>query len=262
MNCSPIRRWLRFSLRGMLLWTTVLALWLGHWLHQVKVQRSAVQTVQRLRGSVRYDFEPDAMQRVQHEMATQRAIAMGLPAPRLAAPKAPGPDWLRRTLGSDMFETLEDVHLGPAWNLKDADLGRIFRVKTIRRVSASFTNVGDESLPHLGSLADLEILHLSGTRVTDDGLRHLTRLKHLRILGLSHCAITDDGIEYLLQMTNLESLEIGQTQMSTTGVARLSQGLPSCRIHSVDQQTHRVQLGELNLDYLDLPPFDALPRQP
>ena len=59
-NNSPkaIRRWFQYSLRTLLILTTVCAIafaWLGWWSHQVRQQREAVKMVRTAGGNVEYD---------------------------------------------------------------------------------------------------------------------------------------------------------------------------------------------------------------
>ena len=51
------RRWLRFSLRTLLLLTAVIAAWLGVQVNKAQKQRAAVAAIQEAGGKVHYDWE-------------------------------------------------------------------------------------------------------------------------------------------------------------------------------------------------------------
>ena len=50
-------RWLRFSLRTLLVVVTVLGVWLGVQVNPVRKQRNAVAWIQEVGGTVTYDYE-------------------------------------------------------------------------------------------------------------------------------------------------------------------------------------------------------------
>ena len=80
------RRFLRFSVRTLLIVLTILCIWLGWKVERARRQREAVAFVHEMGGSVNYDYEVDNDGRF--------------------APNAepPGPKWLRRQLGVDFFD--------------------------------------------------------------------------------------------------------------------------------------------------------------
>src|SRR5262245_48745990 len=81
-TAPPNCRWLRFSLRGVLVAIAVIAVLLWIPIQRARNQKRAVEAIQRLGGSVEYDYR-----------------AQDLKEP-------PGPVWLRRLLGDDFFQSV------------------------------------------------------------------------------------------------------------------------------------------------------------
>src|SRR5690349_9024205 len=73
------RRWLRYSLRTLLLLVTLFCVWLGIQVDRAHKQQHAVRELRRLGGRVLYDCRPD----------TDREPS--------------GPAWLRKLIGQDYF---------------------------------------------------------------------------------------------------------------------------------------------------------------
>ena len=123
---------------------------------------------------------------------------------------------------------------------------RLQELPDLRQVQAPKSVLQDETLRILGSLSNLETLHLSSTAVTAGGLAHLTQLTKLRELVLGDCRIddsdtewiaqigslrtlnldrtdvTDEGLKVLAALQNLEKLYLGGTQIQGTGFARFT----------------------------------------
>ena len=86
---SGWRRYLRFSVRGLLLLVLLIGGWLG-WLAQTaRTQREAVAAVLKVHGAIRYDWQG-------------ASFASGEPAPPMAT------RWLARTIGQDYLHSVSD----------------------------------------------------------------------------------------------------------------------------------------------------------
>src|SRR5262245_18637753 len=85
------RRWLRFSLRTLLLAMTVFCVWLAIKVNAAREQRQIVKMVQGLGGTVWYDYECDA------------------DGVRLNPP--PEPSWLAKLLGVDFLHNVIAVRI-------------------------------------------------------------------------------------------------------------------------------------------------------
>src|SRR5262245_17910828 len=87
----PPRRWLRFSLRTLLLALTLACVALGWWVHKAERQRRAVAAIRAAGGYVEYDYERDGRRR------------------GLRNPTPPGPVWLHSVVGVDYFADVYEV---------------------------------------------------------------------------------------------------------------------------------------------------------
>src|SRR6516225_8007057 len=56
----PWRRFLRFSVRGLIVFVVVIGAGLGWIVRQAHIQRDAVEAIRKAGGSVMYDWEPSA----------------------------------------------------------------------------------------------------------------------------------------------------------------------------------------------------------
>jgi hypothetical protein len=136
-------------------------------LERAEKQRAVVEVIQRLRGSVRYDY--------------QRDLEKGLYAP------PPGPAALRERYGLDMVATVERVSFGPRTGADD-----ILDDAGLREVDGPL-----RALPHLTSL------DICGKGVTDAGLKHLAGLSQLKELSIYGTSITDSGLEQIQGLIQL-----------------------------------------------------------
>ena len=204
MKANPSRRRFQFRLRTLFVFMTLVccgAGWLSFRLRQGRQQRDAVNTVERLGGSVSYDYENVSMHF----------------GPRL--PK-PGPEWLRNLLGDEFFTEPDGFfHIGES--ATDDDLVLIGTQKRLQFLELSGTRVTDEGLIHLQALSDLYRLTLSGTQIGGEGLWQLRRLRKLGFLDLTDTQVTDEALRNLCPLVRLDRLELSGTQVTDAGVADL-----------------------------------------
>jgi Leucine-rich repeat (LRR) protein len=131
----------------------------------------------------------------------------------------PGPDWLRKLFGENLFSEVNAVHFlgrsaivdGAGSDVTDDGLVNLNALPTLQMLGLSLTpKVTDAGLANLRGLTRLNWLALNGTKVTDAGLmnlRGLTRLEHLFLGGNN---ITDGGLENLKELTQLRELSLGE----------------------------------------------------
>jgi len=229
-------RWLlQFRLRTLLFFTTVIAIWLGWWLHSARQQREAVAALRKAGSLIYYDFQYGDVPHVD-------------PEARLPY----WPTWLVDLLGVDRFAEVTIVclhfegtdadlaHLKDLTSLlelyleviqvTDAGLEHLKDLNALERLSLNKTEVTDAGLEHLKDLTSLQYLCLNDTHVTDAGLEHLKDLNALELLGLSHTQVTDVGLEHLRGLNALDWLFLDNTQVTDAGVAELQKSLPNCNI--------------------------------
>ena len=223
-ECKPSRRrrWLRYSMRTMLVAVTLLCLVLALVIVPAERQR---RTVRKIRASdphsmVRYDFEVDGQ------------------AGRSS------PAWLRRWLGDDYFHrvvsteiylsrgdlTPDDLTNLPALKhlttvrmpLADDGLQTLTRLRNLESLSIYSDSITDRGIEQLSSLTELELLNVNSNQVTGEGLRPLAALKNLRRLILRSNSITVDGLEAVARLSNLESLQLNSDSLTDECLKTLS----------------------------------------
>lgn len=149
---------MRFSLRTLLLLTTVIVVCLGYKAEQVHRQRAAVAAIELLHGSVRYD-----------DSLSDSSIR----------------GWFARWLGRDAIANIDAVYLGGT-EASDADLTCLKQLAQLRTLVLTSTPIRDAGLVHLRNLTHLHTLDLRFTSVTNAGVADLRRaLPNAKILGKS-----------------------------------------------------------------------------
>jgi hypothetical protein len=222
---KPRRRWLKFSLGGLLLAITLLCLLFGWQADRVARQRRAVEMVERLGGYVAYEHQWYESPPFSHYN------------PRI---EPRGPRWLRGLVGEDWFRTVALVSFERGigadrttasvpkpvtiaeWKL----LSHLRGLKTLRVTHQPST---DHEVRHLARMTQLEELTLDGAEISDEGLRQLGRLISLRELTIGNDSvvkpalpgITDRGLGYLTSLRNLTTLGLGPTHATEAGLQQL-----------------------------------------
>ena len=207
-------RWLRFSLRSLILCVTVagVALMLSlRWYDKGRRQHEAVVALaSNICNTIWYEKQRDP-----------------------ETDSIPVPQFLSGLLSFDHFYKVVDVSLNEANDdqmrlLKDfPDLEKLCLWSTSQCTDAGFaeiksfkrlkvldlfvvSGVNDRTLEVIGSMKDLQHLRLGcGNNVSDAGVAHLSRLHGLRSLRLQcGLGVTDRGLAFLSDLSNLERLEL------------------------------------------------------
>ena len=126
------RRYLTYSIRTLLVFTTVLAVWLGVIVNRAREQREAVKAIEAKGGVVSYDWSPP--------------IPLTTSNMDEALRKRMRTKWLRKALGDGFFQTVEVVNLAWARPM----LGRSWGTKTNKTL-----------LRHLQGLHGLKLVYVS-----------------------------------------------------------------------------------------------------
>jgi internalin A len=230
----PWRRFLRFSVRGMIVVVLVIGGWLGWAVRNARMQREAVDAIQADGGEVIYDWEG--------------------PGPRSNVINKPwwAPQWLVEIVGIDYFGHITSVWIsGPVSDAQLAHIANLRGLESLALISARLTDAGwaglsglsslqslslsesavsDDELLQLGGLNGLVDLDLVGTNITDAGLAHLKALKDLTTLSLERTRVTDAGLEHLTGLTNLQDVSLRETRVTDAGVQELRKAIPKARI--------------------------------
>ncbi len=259
---KPRRRWLRFSLRSLLLLVVVVAIPLGWKVNRARNQVQVVAELEKLNAWFKYDYEIRKTE--------------------------PGPKWLIDRLGKEYFVEVIQVTVGGP-QVSDETISRIARLPKLEyvnlRPSSKITDKGlvhfagmhglqgvdlfsdgisgaglvnltglerlkslsisgwatDASLGHVATLSRLESLWLhEAVEVTDEGIAQIANLTNLRGLRLGgrwddsgiqdSMKITDQGLETLYGLENLEFFHLDTVNVTQAGIDKLGETLPNCEI--------------------------------
>ena len=228
------RRWLRFSLRTMLLLVTVLSIWLGVKVNQARRQKEAVAALRESGATVRYAHQQsDANPRIY-------LVEQDLDVPR----------WLRDLTGDDFFqsvalvefmrpvtdddlthlaalpeiETLSFLYLSShaGGNVTDAGLAHLPRPDRLVRFHASDMSIGDAFLERLANASGLEDLALGDTHITHRGIASLGGLKSLEYMSIADRDLGDAALEALPPLPALKRLALNGWNITDAGLAHLA----------------------------------------
>ena len=81
-------------------------------------------------------------------------------------------------------------------------------------------------------LPELTELSLACPTLTDVFANRLTELKPLQKLSLSGSGLTDESLQTLNALTNLRELDVTSTKLTASGIVKLKEALPKCKITS------------------------------
>ncbi len=258
----PRRRFLRFSVRGMIMLVLVIGGWLGRTVRVARIQREAVAAIRKADGEISYDWE---------WKSGVRTPAKGPKVPcRLV--EAFGVDYFGHVVRVSFSEremhrllrkaeqllaelknhshaaneepseprdsltgcTPEQVQIGhEPWepNERDAVLPLLKGLSGLSRLDLNGVDLTGDRLLWLEGLTTLTHLDLGRTRITDSRLRRLRTLVKLSELNLDGTEITDAGLAHLKGLTRLSRIDLGDTRVTDAGVHELQQALPSLTIY-------------------------------
>ena len=161
---GPWRRFLRFSVRGMIVLVLVIGAGLGWIVRSASIQREAVAAIEKAGGGVFYDWHWNNVKLI--------------PAGPTWAPR-----WAVDLIGEDYFRSrhrrLAHRDVGT-----DATMAQVGQLTRLERLNVDRCPVSDAGLASLKGLTELSELVLSGTRITDAGMANLTGLTKLVDLDL------------------------------------------------------------------------------
>jgi internalin A len=215
------RRWLRFSLRAVLVAIAIIAVLIWIPIQRAKTQKRAVEKIRDLGGVVKYDS----------------VKSPGSQPPPLL--------WLHQLLGDDFFynvwdvtfenseindedlnclrdfSRLENLALRGCKNLTDAALAPCKGLATLRYVDFSGTNLGDQAIAQLRGCLQIGGLNAEDTKLTDAGLVDVSAFPNLRVLWLTRTQITDAGLQHLSKLQHLLGVCIDGTRVTEHGLSAL-----------------------------------------
>ena len=157
------RRWLQFSLRGLLAMLTALAVCLGVVANNARQQREAVETIKAMGGKVLFGGEPE---------------------------NAVWP-WLRELFGEPFGRDSIQIFVGS---------GRVAGMPPDPAELLPFEptrEFNDDGLKAIGKLPAVSGVWLHRVSLSDDGLKHLESCAGLRMLYLLKTGVSAAGVQRL-----------------------------------------------------------------
>ena len=258
----PRRRFLRFSVRGMIMLVLVIGGWLGRTARVARIQREAVAAIRKADGEISYDWEwksgaAHSGKRPQGTLPVGRSFRRRLLRscrPRLllrerdastsekgrttarGAEESPHaaneePSQPRDSLTGCTPEQVQIGHEPWEPNERDAVLPLLKGLSGLSRLDLNGVDLTGDRLLWLEGLTTLTHLDLGRTRITDSRLRRLRTLVKLSELNLDGTEITDAGLAHLKGLTRLSRIDLGDTRVTDAGVHELQQALPSLTIY-------------------------------
>jgi hypothetical protein len=204
LAASP--RWLRFSLRSLLLAILGIAIVLGIWSSQVEPYRKQLvgqKTIERLGGVV-------------------------------TARPATGSDWQRwlvtKVLGPEAFVDVISADVSHK-KLFPATIESICNLRHLESLTLDHCTVDNAALKQLAYLRELKRLSLRYTVVSDVGMPWLANLTQLNNLCLTGTDVGDEGLKALRSLKSLTELYVRWTRVTDQGAQSLQESLPACKVY-------------------------------
>jgi hypothetical protein len=227
----PWRRFLRFSVRGLIVFVLVIGVWLGWVVRQAQVQRDAVSAINRAGGHITYDID------LRNEVFPWNKLS----ACRRVIGEYVGIDVVSHVIyahidvtpsNNDAACQLALARLGNLHQLKtmnflgasitDGDLARVAGMKHLKLLMLQSTGITGSGFAHVRALTSLEEILVTDTGIDDDGLAQLRGFTNLKDLTLGITRVTDRGMEYLKELPSLEQLNLSDTEVSDAGLKHLT----------------------------------------
>jgi hypothetical protein len=217
---KPRRRWFRFSLRTMLVFTALACLALGWWVNAVQRQRRAIAAIKQNGGWFGYR-EDDSKKSKFKDWIREHAT-----------------DWLGQNandiLGLDLFcDSWVEYFSTPN---ADLILLQCRELSSLTHIDLRYSGASDLGVRYLRGHRNLEALKLSGCEnITDSSVPILAEFKSLRRLNLCGTKVTNASLPKLATMKNLRYLTLPGMQLTEEERDMLQNGLPNSNIYIGDE---------------------------
>ena len=202
------RRWLRVSLRGLMVLVVVVSVPAAWVANTIQTQRRAIAAVQAAGGTIGYHHR--------HQLSQE--------------PSAPA--WLRRWLGDELFQNVNSVYFfnNPDHPFSADALAVIAKFDRLENLGIFDLPGTGDGFHHLGGLEHLKYLDLSGSGITNATLAEIARIRSIEILEMKKSEATDEGFASLAALASLKDLSITRCpNLTDSGAARMVEGMPRLR---------------------------------
>jgi hypothetical protein len=213
----PCRRYLRLSVRGLVVVVLLIGGWLGSVVRSARIQPGAVKAIEKAGGRVFYDWE----------WRDGKAIPGGRPL---------APPWLVDRIGVDLFSSVTAVEFRLPYSLTDGPIVEFTLFPRLERLAFTGMTMSVAGLSNLRRLNHLRELDLGNCGVTDAELAYLKGNTCLRSLRLRAAYVSDVGLTHLEGMSNLASLDLASTAITGAGLSHLKSLTGLCRLKLLGTQ--------------------------
>jgi hypothetical protein len=194
----PWRRYLRFSMRGLIVLVLAIGAGLGWFARSARIQREALLALEKTGASVSYKSQA----RNAYPKGKSRARA-----------------WLEDFVGIDYIDHIVAAHFSGI--ASDREMTYLGCLTAMERLYIEGLDVTDSGFAELRGLTSLQVLSLPGAQVTDVRLAHLKGMTNLTELELHGGQITGAGLAHLSGLINLTDLDLSGSEVSDAGLANL-----------------------------------------
>lgn len=222
------RRWLRISLRALLVAFTCVAISVGLFARWAQQRRSALAAIRKAGGDIRlFVGEPSRLERwfgsdlfgpVNKIDLRKGRVDNALLAQIGVITELGRLDLSNAQIDDDGLRQIAHLPLRELWlqstNITDASAATISQMKSLDFLQLNGTNVTDRFLEQLESLPRLDDLGLRGAEVTGAGMKFLVRHPKLQSLDVYSTAVDDAGVEALVNCSSLTDLGLSMTKVS------------------------------------------------
>ncbi len=151
------------------------------------------------------------------------------------------------------MKTIRVIRLSDS-DVTDAAVAHLAPLTNVREIHVARCKLSDKVCIPLSQMKDLQSVELTDTMVTDDGVKLLAGLKKLRWLCLIHCRITNSACPSLATLRSLDTLFLSGTKISDAGLDQLQ---PLTKLEVLD--LHGCPVSDLGCETLrKLPHLDTL----
>lgn len=218
------RRWLRFSLRGVLV-LSVLVSWpfarLADWYRGQQSQHAAQERLLQIGGSVGYHDDPPEQDRGPWLRWLSARLPEGCFKSCTYAWFPPDITDAELSLAKDL-PRLEQLDLTHAEQVTLDGLRSLRGLTRLNVLNLKHSHVGDEGLAMLGSNRGLRQVWLQETQVSSQSIPWIASNRELTHVSLEHADLTDESLAPLATLPKLEVLSLAFTSISSRGLTCFS----------------------------------------
>ncbi len=202
------RRWMRLSVRGLMLVVLALAVVFGWIAREARLQKEAVAAIDRAGGWVEYD-RLGVVTSVFFQREDQGAQG------RTPRPPAAPMEQIGR------LRWVKTLHLDGNPGVTDEGLAHLRGLAHLKRLNIYDARISGRGLAHLAILRDLKELSLSGCKLRDEDLAPLAKCRSLVYLDLGCTGIGDEGLKHVRGLTGLQGLTLVWDPVTADGLSYL-----------------------------------------